>query len=60
MTLAAGSIAFVALSIDDGFESFTFVLLENAAAGESITFHARIWDGTSFEPGAAYSGASIR
>jgi hypothetical protein len=60
MTLAAGSIAFVALSIDDGFESFTFVLLENAAAGESITFHARIWNGTSFEPGGPYAGASIR
>jgi Hint domain len=60
MTLSAGSIAFVALSIDDGFESFTFVLLEDADAGESITFHARIWNGTSFEPGGASSGASIR
>ena len=61
MGLTAGSIAFVALSIDDGYESFTFVLLQDVPPGESITFHGRRWDGANFAPGGpGYpGGASI-
>lgn len=60
MGLSAGAIAFVALSCDDAFESFTFVLLEDFPVGSglpvsdrSITFHLRSWDGQQYGVGGS-------